>query len=290
MTCPTLVDEIDEFLGRTGPHLLPDRSEVLFGEFNNTPDATIRRYSYPALTLIETFTLADSASAICVADDGTLYWMTAGGEFYRRANPTSSGSDTLLDDLGLATDWAMAWSPAVGKVLMVRHDAGFAPQVWEFAPGPDTFTLLETASFSWSGAGTPNLVATPGSLWVGRGASLYRYDTATAMFDGTVITTATSRVAASPDGRCVFQSDYALAGELSIVGSSMTPTVLDCPSFTSGDWLELNAGTMDPTGAAYAVLSRYTDALTTGDEVWSWEQATGRWRVGRIGWPAAIPG
>lgn len=286
MACPSLVGELDDFLGRTGPHILPDHSEVLFGTHNNTPSTTIRRYSYPALSLIETFTLTAAAASICIADDGTLYWITNDGDLYRRANPTSSGSDTLIDNYGLATAWAIAWSADLGVILMVRHAAGFPPLVAQVDPATDTFTTLETASFSWSGSSPPNVVATPGSLWFARGVSLYRYDTASTLIDGTVITTATSKVAATHDGLCLFQSDYALVGELSTVDSSMTPVVLNCPTFTAGDWLELNAGTMDPTGAAFAVTSRYTDLLTTGDEVWQWPGAsTGRWRLGRVGWP-----
>lgn len=283
-TCPTLVGETDVFLGRAGPHILPDHSELLFGNYNNTQTTAVHRFAYPALgTAIETFNVSTGMNMMCVGNDGTLYWVTNNGEFYRRADPTSAGTDVLMIDLGIATAWSMCWSPSTSTIFAVRHDTTFEPQIWEIDPADDSGTLRRTAGAPLTSATGFYMVATPLSIWFVHAISLYRYHIASTLIDGTVITTASNEVAATNDGKCLFMSVVDTVSEVSVVDEAMTPAVLDCPLLIGGEFgfAELNGGVMDPTGQAFAVFSMYSGGSAAGDEIWTW---MGGWTVGRVSW------
>lgn len=287
VSCPVFVGQTDGFRARGGPHILPNRSEILFGGWNSGPSPTMYRTPYPPTgTLIESFTLAADADSTCLSNTGTLWWMTRSGDFYRRANPTSAGTDVNLGNLGPADAWRVAWSPSTLTVFAIRHDSGFSPQIWEINPADDSATLRRTASFTWTGLSSPDAVGTTdGSLWFAWEAELHRYDTATTLIDASSLTVAWSHLAATNTGLCIAQtSRVEYAAELVTVGPSWTSTVLACDALTGAgvvQYGELNNGVMDPTGAAFAVMSHFTNNAATGDEIWAWGGR--KWRVGSVG-------
>lgn len=278
MTCPTFVGRTQTTLGVSGPLPNASASEVLWGGFG---DNTVYRYGYPVdgSPEIEFFGLPALAGGLAPDDDGSLWWISTAGDVYRRAVPTSAGSDSLIAALG-GSRWVMLRSNHDGNFYCVRCEAGQPPIVWRVTPA-GVATLLLTGSIGW-GSSYPTTTAAGESLWFGvyDGAmKLWQYHIPTNALTMAATPSGGTAVASDNAGRCIYNT----GGSLSIIDEALSPVVLDCPDLAGGS---LQGGFEVPGSPAKAVMSHYIGYTgdPDGDWIWEWGAAPARWSFGHIGW------
>lgn len=288
VVCPGLIGELPDYYGPSGPHMLPDHSEVFFGTGlfgGGSADGDIHRLSFPALSEIESWTpastLGSTFGSMCISGAGKVYTCEVqNGRIRERSTATAAGTDSLItwtlpdttttNNLGAADRWNIAWNPGTQRIMAVRHIDGFGPIVWSCDPATDEAELLPVTLVAVTSSFPPRIVCTgDGATWIGFDGTLNRIPAAGTSFGSTSIPYSDA-VAVTHDNRCIVQTGDL---ELSTVDSALVFEVIACEEIYADPYVDapdsfifLDYGTLDPTGDPFALT--YVD--DAGNKVWQW--------------------